>query len=141
MLSLLVLTSLAAEPLDGADVYSNNCGRCHNPRTPADLGEDAWRAVSFHMRVKANLTPGEFEALELFLIPPAQQAAGAAALDPRLVPTCTLCHDGARIEDAIAAGRSEAAWSATLDRMRRYGAAVNAEEADELAAWLATQAP
>jgi len=140
MLLALTLLSLAGDPLDGAAVYADNCGRCHNPRTPADLDDGAWRAVSFHMRVKANLTPQEFEALELFLIPPAQQSP-STNLDPRLVPACTRCHDGARIEEAIGAGRDEATWALTLDRMRRYGAALSAEEAEELATWLAEQSP
>ena len=145
-LSLLAVTVLLGlggerEPLDGAQVYKDNCGRCHNPRTPADLSQDGWRAASFHMRVKANLTPREFEALEAFLMPPDLQPF-TTQLDNALVRQhCVRCHDGERIEAAIAAGRDKPTWDATLTRMDIYGSTLPAEEADELATWLTEQAP
>ena len=131
-----IVAALAGEPLDGAQVYQDNCSRCHNPRTPADLGPDAWRAVSFHMRVKANLSNREFQALEAFLAP------AEPGTDPGiegLPEICSTCHDTQRIQDAIDAGRDLATWTATMDRMRLYGAAISAEEAADIAAFLATQ--
>jgi len=135
--------AVEARELDGAQVYQDNCGRCHQPRTPADLSADGWRAVSFHMRVKGNLTPSEFYALEDFLIPesPPLAAEGPPTLldaAPVAARLCATCHDAQRIEDAVASGRTEEQWQATLARMRTYGAALSSDEADELAAWLSS---
>ena len=138
----LLLVGLGRErpPLDGARVYQENCGRCHNPRSPADLGEDGWRAVSFHMRVKANLTPQEFEALERFLVPPTQQPPAGSFGNELADAQCLRCHDGERIRAAIDADRDQSTWTATLDCMVLYGATITPEEKAELASWLAEQA-
>ena len=147
----LISAAHAAPPLDGATVYQNNCGRCHLPRTPADLPPSAWRAVSFHMRVKANLTPAEFAAIEDFLVPVERSAETVPAAgvpdslpveqEPTVGAACLTCHDAERVQAAVDTGRDRAGWDATLKRMRAYGAKLNAEEADSLATWLADEAP
>lgn len=143
-LALVVPSATGARELDGATVFQDNCGRCHQPRTPGDLSPTGWRAVSFHMRVKANLTPAEFRALEAFLVP-AEQASGGTGAPVKshslITETCLLCHDATRIQDAVDAGRSEADWAASLSRMRTYGAQIDADQAADLARWLGTEAP
>ena len=136
----LFAAPVGAGDMDGAQVYKDNCGRCHQPRTPADLSPAGWQAVSFHMRVRAVLSPAEFEALEGFLIPEVEAPADDSILSGNAVAArvCTTCHDTQRIEAAVASGRTEEQWRATLARMRTYGAPISADEADEVAAWLST---
>ncbi len=135
----------ARAPLDGAAVYRNNCGRCHMPQTPADLSPEDWRAVSFHMRIKAQLTPREFEAIERFLVPESEHHAEAShrPVDqhPTVVSTCTRCHDTARIQAAVDAGRTEAQWRRTLERMHEYEAPIPRDQFAALSHWLAALAP
>lgn len=56
--------SLVAE---GAKVYSENCGRCHNARPAEELSKREWSVVMPHMRAKAHLTGKETLAVETFL--------------------------------------------------------------------------
>ena len=56
--------SLVAE---GAKVYSENCGRCHNARPAEELSKREWSVVMPHMRAKAHLTGKEALAVEAFL--------------------------------------------------------------------------
>ena len=56
--------SLVAE---GAKVYSENCGRCHNARPAEELSKREWSVVMPHMRAKAHLTGQETLAVETFL--------------------------------------------------------------------------
>ena len=51
----------------GAQLWEQNCIRCHNPRTPASLSDTQWRVVMHHMRVRAGLTATEHEAILRFL--------------------------------------------------------------------------
>ena len=52
----------------GARLYSENCGRCHNPRGPGEFSDAHWPLIITHMRVIAGL-PGEHaRAIQEFLI-------------------------------------------------------------------------
>ena len=129
--------ALAQDPgsLDGAQVFRNNCGRCHQPRTPGDLSASGWRAVSFHMRVRANLTRREFWALEAFLVPEPdqpEQTDATSAVPDVVRSACSTCHDLERIETAVIDGRSASEWATTIERMRSYGAPISRDAADEL---------
>lgn len=42
----------------GAKAWAENCGRCHNIRSPKDQVDYEWRVSVTHMRVRANL-PGD----------------------------------------------------------------------------------
>lgn len=42
----------------GAKAWSENCGRCHNIRSPAELSDEEWMVSVTHMRVRANI-PGD----------------------------------------------------------------------------------
>ena len=141
-LALAASPAFTAEPLDGARIYQEQCSRCHQPRTPADLSPSGWRAAAFHMRVKANLTRAELEALEAFLIPeptPSGQTSPLMA-NPVYARECQRCHTAERVELAVASGRDAATWNATFTRMRAYGAQLTNDEASDLATWLAAQA-
>jgi cytochrome c553 len=47
--------------IDGEQVYSSNCTRCHN--TPPTLTERQTRVVVRHMRVRANLLADQSDAV------------------------------------------------------------------------------
>ena len=40
----------------GATTWSNNCGRCHEMRSPTEFRDDIWKPIVTHMRVRAGLT-------------------------------------------------------------------------------------
>lgn len=51
----------------GAQLYSYNCGRCHNMRPSSERDDGEWSVIVAHMRARGNLTRGEAEALLAFL--------------------------------------------------------------------------
>ncbi len=51
----------------GAQLWAENCIRCHNVRNPASLSDRQWEIVLHHMRVRANLTAEEHELILEFL--------------------------------------------------------------------------
>ncbi len=51
----------------GAQLWANNCIRCHNYRAPKSLSDEKWEVVVTHMRVRANLTGGEARQILQFL--------------------------------------------------------------------------
>jgi cytochrome c553 len=70
MCSLLSVGSSAGVPQsnkapDGEQVYKTNCTRCHN--TPPSLNERQARVVVAHMRVRANLTERDANAVMHYL--------------------------------------------------------------------------
>lgn len=52
---------------EGAKIYNQNCGRCHNPRAVQEFTEAEWSVIMPHMRERAQLTGGEARAIEMFL--------------------------------------------------------------------------
>jgi hypothetical protein len=51
----------------GAQLWAENCVRCHNIRSPASLSPVQWEVAMMHMRVRANLTPEEQKKILEFL--------------------------------------------------------------------------
>ena len=51
----------------GAQLWAQNCIRCHNIRTPTSLSDRQWQITMRHMRVRANLTAEEHESILTFL--------------------------------------------------------------------------
>ena len=51
----------------GSELWSQNCGRCHNFRSPPDFSDGEWDAITLHMRVRANLTAQEYSSIRDFL--------------------------------------------------------------------------
>lgn len=105
----------------GAQAWADHCGRCHNLRSPSELGENGWDVSVTHMRARANL-PGDLaDDIKAFLMNSAEsktadtapigKTVGAAAyahLKPGNVErgrelysqTCVACH-GANGEGAF----------------------------------------
>ena len=51
----------------GAQLWAENCIRCHNIRSPSNYSAAQWEVVMMHMRVRANLTPEEHKKILEFL--------------------------------------------------------------------------
>jgi hypothetical protein len=51
----------------GQELWSMNCQRCHNLRSPAMYSDAQWDVIVHHMRVRANITGGEQRAIADFL--------------------------------------------------------------------------
>ena len=56
-------TSTLAEAKSGAQLWGENCIRCHNAPSPETFSDAEWDVAVMHMRVRANLT--EFEAVAI----------------------------------------------------------------------------
>lgn len=51
----------------GEELWSNNCQRCHNMRSPSMYTPAQWNVIVHHMRVRANITGAEQRAISDFL--------------------------------------------------------------------------
>ena len=51
----------------GAQLWADNCQRCHNTRSPSSYNDAQWEVAMMHMRVRANLTPEEHKKILEFL--------------------------------------------------------------------------
>ena len=58
--------SLAAEK-SGAQLWTDNCMRCHNLRGPETYSAMQWEVAMHHMRLRANLTGQETRKITEFL--------------------------------------------------------------------------
>ena len=54
-------------PKGGAQVWSENCMRCHNLRRPRQRSDREWAVIAHHMRVRANLLAEEHRLILRFL--------------------------------------------------------------------------
>lgn len=52
---------------NGSRLWSQNCARCHNSRSPSSYSDAQWEVAMLHMRVRANLTSVEQKAILEFL--------------------------------------------------------------------------
>jgi mono/diheme cytochrome c family protein len=57
----------AALFLQGAKLWPNYCGNCHNPRGPSDRSPVDWDLIMMHMRARANMPPDVTEAILEYL--------------------------------------------------------------------------
>jgi mono/diheme cytochrome c family protein len=51
----------------GAQLWGENCNRCHNAADPHTFSDDQWDAAVEHMRQKALLTDTEISKIRAFL--------------------------------------------------------------------------
>lgn len=51
----------------GAQLWAQSCVRCHNIRSPSMYSDKEWDVIAHHMRVRANLTKEETEAIREYL--------------------------------------------------------------------------
>ena len=62
-----VVTSDSSMQLSGQELWSMNCQRCHNMRSPTMYSNAQWDVIVHHMRVRANLTGADARAIADFL--------------------------------------------------------------------------
>ena len=60
-------TAPSAAAKSGAQLWAENCVRCHNIRSPSSYSSAQWEVAMMHMRVRANLTPEEHKKILEFL--------------------------------------------------------------------------
>jgi mono/diheme cytochrome c family protein len=60
-------TTPSATEKSGAQLWAENCVRCHNIRSPSSYSPVQWEVAMMHMRVRANLTPEEHKKILAFL--------------------------------------------------------------------------
>jgi len=51
----------------GVELWSDNCGRCHNIRPPNEFSAAQWDVIVHHMQLRANLTSDEASQIVKFL--------------------------------------------------------------------------
>lgn len=51
----------------GAELWVDNCARCHSLRSPETYSDAEWEVSMLHMRIRANLTAEEYRAVLEFL--------------------------------------------------------------------------
>jgi len=62
-------TMAAAAPAKagGAQLWADNCMRCHSLRPPTQFSNSEWQIIVHHMRVRANLTGEEERSILAFI--------------------------------------------------------------------------
>jgi len=82
---------------EGAQVYSANCGRCHNARASTERTDAQWIPIVMHMRARANLTKEQATAVLAYLqatnLPEGSAAGGdaeAAQAPPPAAPAAVM---------------------------------------------------
>ena len=56
-----------ASSRSGATLWAQNCGHCHNIRSPDSYSDAQWDVAMLHMRVRGNLTAEEHRQILAFL--------------------------------------------------------------------------
>lgn len=51
----------------GAQIWGENCVRCHNVADPSTFSDVEWEVASMHMQIRANLTTDEIKKVKEFL--------------------------------------------------------------------------
>jgi len=51
----------------GAQLWAQNCSRCHNYRNPKDYNDELWKPVIYHMRIRGGFTGQETRDILEFL--------------------------------------------------------------------------
>ncbi len=70
LLSLLLNSCYVSKKVankSGAQLWGENCSRCHNAPGPGELNNDNWEVVGLHMQVRANITRTDMDKIIDFL--------------------------------------------------------------------------
>ena len=51
----------------GAQIWGENCLRCHNAASPDSFSDEQWEVATMHMQIRANLTVEEANKVVAFL--------------------------------------------------------------------------
>jgi nitrate/TMAO reductase-like tetraheme cytochrome c subunit len=72
VISLVVLMNSCAESQkvaakSGAQLWAENCQRCHNTPSPNSFSHEQWVTIGMHMQTRAQLTEKEKDKIIAFL--------------------------------------------------------------------------
>lgn len=71
--SIIVINTTGCIPSEvvamksGAQIWGENCVRCHNSASPETFSNVEWEIAGMHMRIRANLTADETKKVIEFL--------------------------------------------------------------------------
>ena len=51
----------------GAQLWAENCQRCHNTPSPSSFSADQWETIGMHMQTRALITEKERDKVVMFL--------------------------------------------------------------------------
>ncbi len=51
----------------GAQLWAENCQRCHNTPSPSSYSHEQWVTIGYHMQTRAQLTDKERDKIVAFL--------------------------------------------------------------------------
>ena len=51
----------------GAQLWAENCQRCHNTPSPSAFSHEQWKTIGLHMQTRAQLTDKERDKIIAFL--------------------------------------------------------------------------
>jgi hypothetical protein len=63
----VTLMVASSQKKGGAELWAENCTRCHNARPPEYYSDAQWDLIVHHMRLRANLTGAEARSIAEFL--------------------------------------------------------------------------
>ncbi len=76
--------------INGAQLWANNCSRCHNFRSPTEYTPNQWTTIMAHMRIQGGLTGQESRAILEYLTQASEsQFATASTQSPTSQTTNT----------------------------------------------------
>jgi len=61
------VASKAVAAKGGAQLWAENCQRCHNTPSPSSFSPEQWETVGMHMQTRALITDAEREKIVAFL--------------------------------------------------------------------------
>jgi len=73
ILTVFMLESCSTEQVtayknkSGAQLWGENCIRCHNTPSPAAYNDTDWSTIGLHMRIRANLSKEQSEKIFDFI--------------------------------------------------------------------------
>jgi hypothetical protein len=69
-ISIILNSCKASEKItakSGAQLWAENCQRCHNTPSPSTFSHDQWETIGMHMQSRALLTDTERDKIVAFL--------------------------------------------------------------------------
>jgi cytochrome c5 len=141
----------ALPPGEGMEIVAVACSQCHGLNAITQLREnaEAWRFQVDDMILRgAQIAPGDIDRAVSYLAStfgPGVPFPGARPIEvdlpngeakPLVEGACTLCHG---LDRVTAAKRSANGWKAIVRRMQFFGAPIDADQARDVADYLATR--
>jgi cytochrome c553 len=66
VLSMSCTVSKKVQDKEGSELWSENCGRCHNAPGASNYTAQQWEIIGTHMRMRAQLTASETKKIVEF---------------------------------------------------------------------------